>query len=160
MEYSGGSYSGAEGSDRVSQYWSEYYDKVGRQGDNIDDLIESAKRRPYGRHGNLSVEKGEFGSYLNGVIQYGEDTKRWEFIEEFLHYNVDKNHSLLNKRKEFRNLLKANGVRGNLGRAAEEMAVKQWLLDYSNLLGFDDVTKELLKNQIEQLGKYGIKYGY
>lgn len=53
-----------------------------------------------------------------------------------------------------------NGVQGNLGRTAEEMAVKQWLLDYSSLLGFDDATKELLKNQIEQLGKYGIKYGY
>lgn len=96
--FKGGSYSGTEGSDGESEYWSEYYDKVGRQGDNIDDLIESAKRRPYGRHGNLSVEQGEFGSYLNGVIQYGENTKRWEFIEEFLHYNVDKNHSLLNRK--------------------------------------------------------------
>lgn len=63
-------------------------------------------------------------------------------------------------RKMFRRQLKANGVQGNIGRAAEEMAVKKWLLDYSNLLGFDDATKELLRNQIEQLGKYGIKNGY
>ena len=40
------------------------------------------------------------------------------------------------------------------------MAVKTWLLKFSDLLGFDEATKELLKNQIEQLGKYGIKYGY
>ena len=63
-------------------------------------------------------------------------------------------------RKKFKQQLKANGVNGNLGRVAEEMAVKTWLLKFSDLLGFDEATKELLKNQIEQLGNHGIKYGY
>lgn len=152
--------SNLEGSDRVEQYWEEYYSEVGCKGDYIEDLIQSAKRRPYGRHGNLSVVRGESSSYLNGTIQYGNETKRWEFIEEFLHYNVDRNNSLRKLRKMFRAQLKANGIHGNVGRVAEEMAVKNWLLEYSNLLGLDNATKKLLKNQIEQLGRFGIEYGY
>jgi len=134
--------------------------KVGTQGDYIDDLIESAKRRPYGRNGNLFVVEGEAGSYFKGKITYNSGTKRWECIEEFLHYNVDKNNSLQNMRKAFRSQLKESGIQGQLGRVAEEMAVKTWLLNYADLLGLDEATREVLKNQIEQLGKYGIDYGY
>ena len=134
--------------------------KVGTQGDYIDDLIESAKRRAYGRNGNLFVVEGEAGSYFKGKITYNFGTKRWECIEEFLHYNVDKNNSLQNMRKAFRSQLKESGIQGQLGRVAEEMAVKTWLLNYADLLGLDEATREVLKNQIEQLGKYGIDYGY
>jgi len=122
-----------EGSDWVEKYWDDYYGKVGTQGDYIDDLIESAKRRPYGRNGNLSVVEGEAGSYFKGKITYNSGTKRWEFIEGFLHYNVDKNNSLQNMRKAFRSQLKESGIQGQLGRVAEEMAVKTWLLNYADL---------------------------
>jgi len=63
-------------------------------------------------------------------------------------------------RKAFRSQLKESGIQGQLGRVAEEMAVKTWLLNYADLLGLDEATREVLKNQIEQLGKYGIDYGY
>ena len=61
----------------MKQYWDDYYSKVGKQGDYIDDLIESAKRRPYGRRGHLQVESGEYTGYSNGVIKFENSTKRW-----------------------------------------------------------------------------------
>jgi len=142
----------------VEAYWNEYYAKVGSQGDDIEDLINSAKKRTYGK-GNLTVENLGYAGYNNGRIAVGSNTKRWEFIEEFLHYKVDNNQAFRTVRKQLQKELKMRRIK-NIGRVSEEIAVKQWMLNKAKLLKLDEATQTLLKNQIEQLGRYGIEYGY
>jgi len=127
----------------VEKYWGEYYSKVGRQGDDISNLIKSAQKRTYGNK-NLVVENLGYSSYKNERISIGPDTKRWEFIEEFLHYKVDNNQAFRKARKAIKKEIKRKGY-GNYGRVSEEIAVKQWMLNKSKLLKLDDVTQELLK---------------
>ncbi|MCX7745984.1 MAG: hypothetical protein N2645_03690 [Clostridia bacterium] len=143
----------------VKAYHKEYFDQVGDTGDNIDDLIKSATKRNY-QNRKLIVKGGKDASYKSGTITYGPSTKRWEFLEEFLHYKVDNNQAFSSIRKNLRTELKYSGVRNGVGYAAEEIAVKSWLLKKANLFKLDEATQTLLKKQIEQLRRYGANYGY
>lgn len=135
------------------EYWNEYYDAVGREGEDLTSLSAAAETR------GIKVTKGNQASYGKGKITVAPDTKRWEFIEEFLHYKVETEGTFKPARDALKKDLKHNRI-GSIGRVSEEIAVKQWILSKPKLLKLDEATQTVLRKQIEQLKAKGIKEGY
>ncbi len=143
----------ALGSD-PAEYWAKYYEIVGSQGDKLDDLLANAKRR------GLSVKKGANASYSkNGLITYGPNTKRWELLEEILHHHVNTDGWKIDEIRSLKKVLQRRRI--ELARdVAEEIVIKQWLLQKGNLIGVGDATKQLLREQIQHLRSVGKTNGY
>lgn len=148
-------------SPNVEEYWNEYYEAVGRQGDDLQSLSDSARRK------GLSVIEGSETAFntRTGNIELAPDAKRWEFFEEFLHKKVaggwkkDEIAALSKKLKKVKDFKGKKSV-GAPGTSAEEIIVKQWLLNHGSLVGIGEPERKLLNSQINQLKNYGTKRGY
>ncbi|MGL5939937.1 MAG: hypothetical protein ACRC2S_06055 [Waterburya sp.] len=150
-------------SPNVEKYWNEYYDTVGKQGDNLQSLIDQAKSK-----GISIVEDATQATYnlKTKEILVSNDTKKWEFFEEFLHKKVNEEGwkkgeisdltKQLRKVKDFRRRKQVKAP----ASAAEEIVVKTWLKNHGKLVGAGDAEKTLLQNQINQLRNYGMGKGY
>ncbi|BDA72782.1 hypothetical protein CAL7716_069480 [Calothrix sp. PCC 7716] len=148
-------------SSNVQDYWDEYYQNVGTQGDDLDSLVSKARDK------GINIVSGPQAAFdpMTGNIELASNSKIWEFFEEFLHKKVaqgwkkDKIASFtqqLRKVKDYKGYksVKAPAV------AAEEITVKQWLLRHATLVGVGEAEKILLQNQINQLRQYGTGRGY
>ena len=140
-------------SEGLQEYWDEYYSIVGREAEDFSSLSTAAQRR------GINIIEGDYASYRKNTITTGPDTKRWEFIEEFLHHKVATEGSFKSTRDALKKELKRNRVK-QIGRVSEEIAVKQWILSKSKLLKLDQPTQAVLQKQIDQLKKYGVSNGY
>ncbi|VAW69003.1 hypothetical protein MNBD_GAMMA10-2372 [hydrothermal vent metagenome] len=98
------------------EYWDEYYSIVGRETENLSSLSVAAQRR------GINVVEGDYASYRKNTIQTGPDTKRWEFIEEFLHHKIATEGSFKPTRDALKKELKLNRVK-QIGRVSEEIVV-------------------------------------
>jgi hypothetical protein len=148
-------------SSTVEEYWENYYKTVGRQGDDLEYLIESAERR------GISIVNGEASAFntRTGAIELSLDAKKWEFFEEFLHSKVAggwKSDEISNLTKQLKTIknYKGHKVVKAPATAAEEIIVKDWLLNHGILVGVGPSEKTLLQNQIKQLQQYGTGRGY
>jgi hypothetical protein len=135
------------------EYWDEYYSLVGREAEDFSSLSQAAQKR------GINVVEGNYSSYRKNTIQTGPDTKRWEFIEEFLHHKVATEGAFKPARDVLKKELKLNRVK-QIGRVSEEIAVKQWILSKPKLLKLDQPTQTVLQKQIDQLKKHGVSDGY
>jgi hypothetical protein len=135
------------------EYWDEYYSLVGREAEDFSSLSQAAQKR------GINVVEGNYSSYRKNTIQTGPDTKRWEFIEEFLHHKVATEGAFKPARDVLKKELKLNRVK-QIGRVSEEIAVKQWILSKPKLLKVDQPTQTVLQKQIDQLKKHGVSDGY
>jgi hypothetical protein len=134
-------------------YWDEYYSVVGREAEDIGSLSSAARDR------GIKVVESNYSGYINNTIKTAPDIKRWEFIEEFLHYKVDKSGSFADVRGPLKKELKLERI-SQPARVAEEIVVKQWILSKPKFFKLDQPTQVLLQKQIEQLRKYGVSNGY
>ena len=148
-------------SPNVEEYWNQYYEAVGRQGDDLQSLSNSARRK------GLSIIEASESAFntRTGEIELAPDAKKWEFFEEFLHKKVAegwKKDEISHLSKQLKKVKDWKGKKsvGAPGTSAEEIIVKQWLLDHGSLVGIGQPEKQLLKNQINQLKQYGTKRGY
>ena len=99
------------------------------------------------------------------MIGVSSGTKKWEFFEEFLHKKVADGWKAKEIAELSKRLKKVKDHKGHRsvsapGRSAEEIMVKQWLLQHGRLVGVGEAEKTLLRNQIDQLGRYGTGRGY
>lgn len=148
-------------SSNVQDYWHEYYNSVGAQGDNLDFLVSSAKNK------GINIISGSQAAFdpMTGNIELAPDSKKWEFFEEFLHKKVAKGWKKDEIAKLTQQLRKVKDYKGYKSVkapavAAEEIIVKQWLLRHASLVGVGQAEKILLQNQINQLKQYGTGRGY
>ena len=163
-------------------YLTEYYNKVGRQKDNLDPLIKSIQsysnsvkgtkdhlpifvEEDNGKGASYGWKRDRAGRIIGHRITHGASTKKWEMLEEFAHYRVKqgwKKDEIKELRKKLRKI--SYGGRGERegisepAATAEEIIVKQHLLDHSS--GLSEIERELLQNQIKQLYRYGLREGY
>ena len=140
-------------SEGLKTYWDDYYSSVGREAEDFTSLSRAAQKR------GINVVKGDYASYRKGTIKTGPDTKRWEFIEEFLHHKVETEGAFKPTRDALKKELKLNRIK-QIGRVSEEIAVKQWILSKPKLLKLDQPTQTVLQKQIDQLKKHGVSDGY
>jgi hypothetical protein len=160
-------------------YWTEYYNEVGRQKDNLEPLLESIRahsatltKNP--NHLGIQISEGEGSSYdtikrhgkvVGHIITHGPSTKKWEILEEFAHYRANQGW----KSKEIKTLTdtlkkgvpKPGGGRQYLSNekaVAEEIIIKQHLLE--NVTSLSNADRRVIQNQINQLYRYGFRRKY
>jgi hypothetical protein len=148
-------------SSNVQDYWNEYYNKVGIQGDDLDSLVSIARSK------GINIVSSSQAAFdpMTGNIELAPDSKKWEFFEEFLHKKVAKGwkkDEIANLTQELRTVKDYKGYKSVKAPAvaAEEIIVKQWLLQHASLVGVGEAEKNLLQNQINQLKQYGTGRGY
>jgi RHS repeat-associated protein len=140
------------------EYWDEYYEAVGTQGDDLGSLINSANNK------GINIVPGSQAAFNpnTGDIELAPDSKKWEFFEEFLHSKVAKGWKAEEKLALTKSLRKVKDFKGKKtvsspSDSAEEIIVKEWLLKHASLVGVGEPEKILLQNQIRQLRTYGTK---
>jgi RHS repeat-associated protein len=153
-------------SERVQEYWNQYHETVGSQGDDLTSLIKIAqngtkKRVPI----NVNTASQAAFDMRTGTIEVASDTKKWEFFEEFLHKKVSdgwKKNEILELTKSLRKVKGSSGKKSVSApaTAAEEIVVKQWLMTHGKIVGVGEAEQSLLQNQINQLKNYGLSRGY
>lgn len=149
-------------SSNVERYRREYEEAVGTQGDDLQSLTESARKK--GITISLNQSQASFDP-KTGVIGLSSGSKKWEFFEEFLHKKVAdgwKAKEIAQLSKQLKKVKDHRGYRSVSapGRSAEEIVVKEWLLQHGRLVGVGESEKTLLGNQIKQLRRYGTGKGY
>lgn len=86
------------------------------------------------------------------------DARRWEFIEEFSHWRMRYGDRFLAREKRLAVKL-VNRLGTPLSKtAAEEIAVKSYLINNRETLGLEEVDVNYLKHQIATLWKYGAEH--
>ncbi|HAL72607.1 MAG TPA: hypothetical protein DCP71_12645, partial [Verrucomicrobiales bacterium] len=150
-------------------YWTEYYNKVGRQGDDLSAFISNLQRQGIevekSNDAGLSEIKDKSGKVTGYKINHGQYTKKWEMLEEYSHWRVRygwKKYEIQALEQELKKSYQSpDGVksrRHNPKRAAEEIIVKRHLLETAESLS--EPERIVLEKAINQLYKYGLRYGY
>jgi RHS repeat-associated protein len=136
-------------------HWDRYYEAVGSGGDDLTAMIKNLEAQGF------TVEAGKTATQLGKVITYGPNTKRWELLEEYTHYRADNGFmkdEIAKLTKQLRKGIQipSGGWRSvsSPAKSAEEIIVKQYLLDHAQSLG--PAEKQLLQDQIQWIRNYGI----
>lgn len=144
----------------LPDHWNRYYYKVGEQGDDLNKLIDTAK--DMGVTVKTNARESAYDK-ITKTIELSSNAKRWEFFEEFLHYVVDskgwKKSEIEVLKKVLRSTKDQYGRRARIlkpARAAEEIVVKEWLIEHGLSLGLKKADIALLYEQVEILRKYGV----
>ena len=150
-------------------YWTEYYKKVGRQGDDLSSLLSNLQKQGIeveeSNDAGLSEIRDKSGKVTGYKINYGSKTKKWEMLEEYSHWRVrygwKKSEIQALEQELKKSYLSPTGIksrRHNYKRAAEEIIVKRHLLETAESLS--EPERIVLEKAINQLYKYGLRYGY
>jgi len=130
----------------------------------VDDAIEMSRRlssKGAGQPTLRVVPDAEDSYQAGGVIFLRKGARRLDFYEELLHFRVfrDQNY-LAASRIRCRLLLKTNGIKSRIGKAGEEMAVKQHLVANRRSFGLHQDDVDFLQAQIVWISRNGISDVY
>ena len=144
-------------------YWDDFYREVGRESENIDEWLRFLKlfddlevKLGKDLRSSFTASRKRFPRGSKHLIELNSsDVKRFEVLEEFLHYQVEARGW---KRPEIHALkLKLRKKRSGINVAepaysAEEIIVKTFIRDNFEL---NKPTRTLLGRQIGQLKRFG-----
>lgn len=131
--------------------------------ENVEDVIAAIKA------GGYQVQRGPWAFNQGKLVNVPDQTRKWIAYEEWYHARVGNEGFLKDEIAALKKALPERvfppGYKGKFGkearpgRAAEEIAIKEYILkNHANLL--DDADRFFLENQIKVMRVWGVYYGY
>jgi hypothetical protein len=92
---------------------------------------------------------------MAGKVYLRTDARRIDLVEEFSHWRMQYGDKFLQEQKKMIREAVNERRLSNPGQVAEEIAIKSYMIDNSEVLGLEQVDVDYLSNQIQSLWKYG-----